>query len=150
MSKAPLLCSVLLSAAAISTAAIAQSPQPPQPPQPVQPPQLSQPPQPLYNTGPGTYSTQGGVTYGLEGNQFEETYGPHTVVHGPNGDNRVYSTYGNQTYGPRGGLSFYTKGTTTYGLNGTTAQTLGNQTVIRHSNGTTTVCYNAGNQRYCN
>jgi hypothetical protein len=128
MCKAPLLCAALLSAAAMSTAAVAQ---------------------PL-NTSPGTYSTQGGITYGPGGDQVIETYGNQTIVRGPRHD-RIYSTYGNQTYGPHGGLSSYTNGsTTTYEHNGTTAESFGNQTVVRHSNGKTTVCYNVGNQRYCN
>jgi hypothetical protein len=128
MCKVPLLCAVLFSAAAMSTAAIAQ---------------------PLY-TGPGTYSTQGGVTYGPGGDQFEETYGHQTIVHGPRGHDRIYSTYGNQTYGPHGGSSSYTNGKTTYERNGTTAETFGNQTVVRHSNGKTTICYAGVNLSYCN
>ena len=80
-----------------------------------------------------------------------QTYGHQTVVYGPKGHDRIYSTYGNQTYGPHGGLSSYTNGTTTYYEHKrTTAETFGNQTVVRHSNGKTTVCYNAVNQSYCN
>jgi hypothetical protein len=120
MCKAPLVCAALFSATAMSTAVIAQ---------------------PL-RTSPGTYSTQGNVTYGPGGDQFEETYGHQIIVRGPKGHERVYSTYGNRTYG--------TKGTTTYENNGTTAQTFGNQTVVRHSNGKTTICYAAVNQSYCN
>jgi hypothetical protein len=127
MCKVPLLCAVLFSAAAMSTAAIAQ---------------------PL-RTSPGTYSTQGNVTYGPGGD--EETYGHQTIIHSPNGHDRIYSTYGNQTYGPNGGLSSYTNGTTTtYENNGTTAKTFGNQTVVRHPNGTTTICYAGVNLSYCN
>ena len=126
MCKAPLLCVALFSAAAISSAAIAQ---------------------PL-RTSPGTYSTQGNVTYGPGGD--EETYGHQTIIHSPKGHNRIYSTYGNLTYGPDSGLYSYTKDTTTFETNGTTAETFGNQTVVRHSNGKTTICYAGVNLSYCN
>ena len=126
MYKAPLLYAALFSAAVTSTAIIAQ---------------------PL-RTSPGTYSTQGNETYGPGGD--EETYGHQTIVHSPKGHNRIYSTYGNLTYGPDAGLYSYQKDMTTIGTNGTTAQTFGNQTVVRHSNGKTTICYAAVNLRYCN
>jgi len=126
MCKAPLLCAALFSAAAMSTAAVAQ---------------------PL-RTSPGTYTTQGNVTYGPGGD--EETYGHQTIIHSPKGHDRIYSTYGDLTYGPDAGLYSYTKGRTTYETNGTTAETFGNQTVVRHPNGKTTICYAAGNQSYCN
>jgi hypothetical protein len=126
MYKAPLLCAALFSAAVMSTAAIAQ---------------------PL-RTSPGTYSTQGNVTYGPEGDQ--ESYGHQTIVHGPKGHDRIYSTYRNLTYGPDAGLYSYTKDTTTFETNGTTAETFGNQTVVRHSNGKTTICYAGVNLSYCN
>jgi prepilin-type processing-associated H-X9-DG protein len=128
MCKAPFLCAALFSAAAMSAAALAQ---------------------PL-RTSPGTYSTKGNVTYGPGRDQFEATYGHQTIVRGPKGHARVYSTYGYRTYGPHAGLSSYTKGTTTYETNGTTAETFGNQTVFRHSNGRTTICYADGNLSYCN
>lgn len=126
MYKAPLLCAALFSAAVMSTGATAQ---------------------PL-RTSPGTYSTQGNVTYGSEGDQ--ESYGHQTIVHGPKGHDRIYSTYGNLTYGPDAGLYSYTKDTTTFETNGTTAGTFGNQTVVRHSNGKTTICYAGINLSYCN
>jgi hypothetical protein len=126
MCKAPLLCAALFSAAAMSTATIAQ---------------------PL-RTSPGTYSTQGNVTYGPGGD--EETYGHQTIIHSPKGHNRIYSTYGNLTYGPDAGLYSYRKDSTTIETNGTTAETFGNQTVVRHSNGKTTICYAGVNLSYCN
>ena len=125
MCKAPLLCVVLFSAAIISTAAIAK---------------------PL-RTSPGTYSTQGNVAYGPGGD--EETYGHQTVIHSPDDHNRVYSTYGDFTYGPDASLYSYQKGTTTYEMNKTTAATFGNQTVVRHPNGKTTICYAGVNLSYC-
>jgi hypothetical protein len=72
MCKALRICAALLSAAAMSTAAVAQ---------------------PL-NTSPGTYSTQGGITDGPGGDQVTETYGNQTIVRGPRDHDRIYSTYG--------------------------------------------------------
>ena len=60
----------------------------------------------------------------------------------------VYSTYGNQTYGPNGAYSTY--GNTTYGPDGSTATTYGNTTYLNSPDGGTATCSRYGNQTFCN
>jgi hypothetical protein len=59
-----------------------------------------------------------------------------------------YSTYGNRTYGPNGGVTVI-QDNMTYESNGTVSQSLGQQTYTRQPNGTILVCSTYTNQTYC-
>jgi hypothetical protein len=98
--------------------------------------------------GRGTYVSSGNQTYGPKNAQTQSTYGSQTYVRGTRGRGRVYSTYGNRTYGPNGGVSV-TQGGVTYESNGTVSQSVGQQTYTRQPNGTILVCSTYTNQTYC-
>jgi len=98
--------------------------------------------------GRGTYVSSGNQTYGPRNTQTQSTYGSQTYVRGTRGRSRVYSTYGNRTYGPNGGVSV-TQGSMTYESNGTVSQSLGHQTYTRQPNGKILVCSTYTNQTYC-
>ena len=98
--------------------------------------------------GPGTYVSNGNQTYGPKSAQTQSTYGSQIYVRGTRGHGRIYSTYGNRTYGPNGGVSV-TQGGTTYESNGTVSQSLGHQTYTRQQNGKLLVCSTYTNQTYC-
>lgn len=93
-------------------------------------------------SGPGTYSTIGGQTYGPGGTQTtigNQTYTPDAT----------YSRIGNQTYGSDG-TTYTSIGNQTYGSDGSTSTTIGSQTYIRSSDGSSMTCQKIGSQLICN